>query len=254
MEAEPGQEVALTFAVRDDSGKGARAELAVAVVDESVLALTGHRTPDLRDLTRFDVALSVLTSELRLLLLPQTPYKAVRNEALTGGSEGDGPPLDTRKRFDPVAYWNPALLTDENGAATVRFKLPDQMTSFRVFVVACDGASGFGNGERQLRVAKPFYLEPGLPRFFSKGDAFRFNVAAFNQTRESGAMEFTLAAKGGLDVSADRPNYPLAADGRAEVTVTGSAGKPAMQFSSSPASSGSGATRSRSSFRSTRGR
>ena len=38
-------------------------------------------------------------------------------------------------------------------------------------------------------------------------------------------MEFTLAAKGGLDVSADRPNYPLAADGRAEVTVTGSARK-----------------------------
>ena len=47
LEAEPGQEVALSLRRQRRRGKGARAELAVAVVDESVLALTGYRTPDL---------------------------------------------------------------------------------------------------------------------------------------------------------------------------------------------------------------
>ena len=36
-------------------GQGVEAELAVAVVDEAVLALTGFKTPTLDKLTRFDV-------------------------------------------------------------------------------------------------------------------------------------------------------------------------------------------------------
>ncbi|TAL18403.1 hypothetical protein EPN96_01140 [bacterium] len=226
LEAEPGQEVTLTLAATAEGSAGVQAELAVAVVDESVLALTGYRTPDLKGLTRFDIPLGVFLTDLRLFMLPQTPYRTVRNEALTGGSEGDGAPLETRKRFEPVAYWNPALLTGENGKATIRFTLPDQMSSFRVFVVACDKGSAFGNAERQLRVSKPFYLEPGLPRFFTKGDTFRFKVAAFNQTSESGALEFSLSQKGGLAVSTEQKSYPVKAMDRVDVAVSGRAEKP----------------------------
>ena len=193
------------------------------MVDEAVLALTGYGTPDLKGLARFNMPLGLFLTDSRAFLLPQTPFKTVRNDALTGGSDGLGLPLDTRKKFEPVAYWNPSLVTGPDGKAAVKFRLPDQMSSFRVFVVACDAGSAFGKAERQLRVAKPFYLEPGIPRFFSKGDSFRFEVAAFNQTREAGNVEFSVAIKGGLTVAAEKESFPLAATDWAAVGIKGKA-------------------------------
>ncbi|HEY6000710.1 MAG TPA: MG2 domain-containing protein [bacterium] len=223
LEAQPGGEVTLALAVRGESGRGVRAELAVAVVDESVLALTGHRAPDVAGITRFDLPLGIFLSDTRRFLIPQTPFRAVRAEALTGGGEGEGTALETRRLFKPVAYWNPALATDAEGRAQVRFALPDQMTAFRVTVVACDAGSAFGTAERTLRVSKPFSLEAGLPRIFTKGDRFRFTVGAFNRTDESDVMDFALAAEGPLVLTVGRRSYPLTARERADVAVAGSA-------------------------------
>jgi len=223
LTAEPGAEVALDLAVADEDGRGVRAELAVAVVDEAVLALTGYRTPDLSGITRFDLPLGVLLSDSRRFLVAQTPFKAVRTEPFSGGGEGEGMPLETRRIFKPVAYWNPALVTDDAGRAAVRFTLPEQMTAFRVMVVACDVASAFGNAERRLRVTKPFYLEPGLPRFLTKGDRFRFDVAAFNQGGAPGVMDFSLEASGPVSLAAERRSYPVGAHDRAAIPVAGSA-------------------------------
>ena len=223
LAAEPGQEVTIKLAATGEGGKGARAELAVAVVDEAVLALTGYVTPDIKGLARFNLPLALFLTDLRAFLLPQTPFKIVKNEALTGGSDGMGLPVDTRKKFEPVAYWNPALVTGADGKATITFRLPDQMSSFRVFVVACDTDSAFGNAERQLRAAKPFYLEPGIPRFFTRGDSFRMEVAAFNQTPAAGEMRFAVEERGGLAVAAERETLAVGATDWAPVGVTGKA-------------------------------
>ena len=45
LRAEPGANVTLDFMVHDKKGQGVEAEMAVAVVDEAVLALTGFKTP-----------------------------------------------------------------------------------------------------------------------------------------------------------------------------------------------------------------
>jgi hypothetical protein len=56
------------------------AEMAVAVVDEAVLALTGFKTPTLESLTRFDRPLEVFTGELRASLVHQTPFYLSKND------------------------------------------------------------------------------------------------------------------------------------------------------------------------------
>ena len=65
LRAEPGANVTLDFVVHNKKGQGVEAEMAVAVVDEAVLALTGFKTPTLEQLTRFDGPLGVFTGELR---------------------------------------------------------------------------------------------------------------------------------------------------------------------------------------------
>ena len=113
LRAEPGANVTLDFTALDKKGQGVEAELAVAVVDEAVLALTGFKTPTLEQLTRFDGPLGVFTGEVRAFLLHQTPYYLARNDVLTGGGGLNAAMVaKLRRRFEPVAYFNPALRTD----------------------------------------------------------------------------------------------------------------------------------------------
>jgi uncharacterized protein YfaS (alpha-2-macroglobulin family) len=85
------------------------------------------------------------------------------------------------------------------------------MTEYRIYAVACDKGSRFGSGQKSAVVVKDFYMEPGLPRFFTKGDKFHFNVSAFNRSDEAAELAFGIDADDRLAVSADSPSYKLGA-------------------------------------------
>jgi uncharacterized protein YfaS (alpha-2-macroglobulin family) len=224
LKAEPGAKVALDFLAQTPDGKGVEAELAVAVVDEAVLALTGFKTPTLERLVRFDQPLAVYTGELRALLVHQTPFYLARSESLTGGGGMSESALaQLRKRFEPVAYFNPALRTDAGGKAAVSFTLPDNMTTYRIYVVALDKGSRFASPERPLLATKDFYLEPGMPGFFTKGDRFLFQVAAFNSSAAGGPMKFRAVGDVGLTLQALDPAVDLPAKDSLKLRVAGEA-------------------------------
>jgi alpha-2-macroglobulin len=223
LKAEPGAEVALDFLVSAD-GRGLEAEMAVAVVDEAVLALTGFKTPTLASLTRFDLPLSVYTGELRALLVHQSPFYLSRIEPLTGGGGlSDDLVAKLRQRFEAVAYFNAALRTDGRGRARVSFTLPDNLTTYRVYVVAMDRGSRFASAERPLSAAKDFYLEPGLPAFFTRGDRFHFQVNAVNATTSAGPVKFSATGDGGLFLKPQAPAEELKAKGSLKLKVEGQA-------------------------------
>lgn len=230
MKTEPASEFTLKLSSKNDSGKGVETEMAVCVVDESVLALTGFKTPSLETLSRFTAPLSVFTGELRSELLKQTPFGYIRNERLTGGDGSDGAKdfatSKIRKDFRPVAYFNPAVRTDKNGNAEIKFKLPDTMTSYRVYAVACDKGSRFASSQRSLLAVKDFYLEPGTPRFFTKGDRFKFSVSAFNKTNKSGTVKLNLNNDSLINMSAGAVNFPMKSLDRTLIAVEGEAVKP----------------------------
>jgi uncharacterized protein YfaS (alpha-2-macroglobulin family) len=227
LKFEPGAEVKLKVLSTDKTGKGIETEVALCVVDESVLALTRFKTPVLEELSRFAVPLSVFTGELRTELLKQTPYGYIRNERLTGGDGGGGGReislSKLRKDFRPVAYFNPALKTDKDGYAEASFTLPDSMTNYRVYAVSCDKGSRFASFERGLLAVKDFYLEPGTPRFFTRGDTFRFFVSAFNKTKTEGTGRFTLGKDELLSLSSPEESFQMKAMDRTLIAVKGEA-------------------------------
>ncbi|MCK9375043.1 MAG: MG2 domain-containing protein [Syntrophobacterales bacterium] len=224
LKFEPGDKVTLDFTVQGAKGEGVEAELAVAVVDEAVLALTGFKTPALDSLTRFDRPLGVYTGELLSFLVHQTPFYLSKNEPLTGGGGlNEGAISKLRRRFEAVAFFNPSVLTDAQGRAQVTFTLPDNMTTYRVYAVVVDRGSRFASVERPLLATKAFYLEPGLPGFFTKGDTFKFQVAAFNATTAQGPVQFSAIGDGGLFLTAEPPTAPLKPKDSMKLNVTGQA-------------------------------
>ncbi len=224
LKAQPGASVTLDFTALTKKGRGVEAEMAVAVVDEAVLALTGFKTPTLGQLLRFDGPLGVFTGELRLLLMHQTPFYQARNEPLTGGGGLSAEMVSKlRRRFEPVAYFNPVLRTDAQGRAQVSFVLPDNMTSYRVYAVVTDRGGRFASPQRNLVATKDFYLEPGMPGFFTQGDRFTFLVAAFNNTKAAGPVKFRAESEGGLSLTAEQPQEPLKPMDSMKLKVTGAA-------------------------------
>lgn len=195
LKAGPGEEIKLGFKITDKNGNPAKAEVAICVVDEAILSLTGFVTPVLDSLADFMLPLTVFTGDLRTSLISQELFRLITTRALTGGDGGSGSisaDLDLRKDFRPVAFWAPALYPDENGEIVVGFKLPDSMTSYRIYAVAVDKGTAFASKERQLKVSKDFYLEPGLPRFLTAGDKAIFPLSFNNKSNQEGKASYQI--------------------------------------------------------------
>lgn len=164
-------------------------DLAIAVVDESVLSLTNFATPNLLKLLDFKIPLSVFTGDSKLSLISQELYKLIKVQPLTGGDLGVGTihsDLALRKDFRFVPYWNPALLTDEHGVATFSFKLPDSITKYRLYIIAQDTGAEFCTKEIFIQADKKFYIQPSIPSFMTIGDQAYGIINVFNKTEKDG--------------------------------------------------------------------
>ena len=207
IKAKPGEQITFTIKTTDSENKGIISEVAVAAVDEGVLSMTGYQTPDMEDLMKFLLPLEVSGYDNRQNILLQVPYQRLKQKALTGG-DGDGSSASkamdiTRKDFRPVAFFHPAILTDNSGTVKISFKLPDLVTSYRLIAVACDKTSLLGSTEIDIEAVKDFYIEPGLPQFFTEGDSFIFNTAAFNKTASEISMNFSIKSQGYLNLTTE---------------------------------------------------
>ncbi|MBU1109147.1 MAG: hypothetical protein KKB51_20890 [Candidatus Riflebacteria bacterium] len=214
LQAGPGDQQKMSFVVTDRDGKPADAELAVCVVDEAILSLTGYQTPNLSALTDFLLPLSIFTGDLRTSLISQDLFKLMSTRELTGGDGGAGAiasDLDSRKDFRPVAYWNAGLRTDAAGRCEIEFKLPDSMTSYRIYAVALDRGTAFTSKDRQLKVSREFYLEPALPRFMTAGDKATFPVALSNKGAQSGQAEITIVEAANLAATPNKTTASMEA-------------------------------------------
>ncbi|MCC6994720.1 MAG: hypothetical protein IT370_08935 [Deltaproteobacteria bacterium] len=202
--AHPGHELALDVAVRDSTGRPAAGQATVMVVDEAVLGLTRHRTPDPVAELNPEQPLGVRTLESRLEL----PYaQRLRHEQLfPAGDGGDGfslqdLPAELRTLMQSTAYWNPRVPIGADGRAHISFKLPDNVTTYRVMAVVVDAAGRAGSGQAGVLVRRPLIVQPVLPRFVYPGDSLTVEARVFNGTGAAGKVVVT-AGFVGLDGSA----------------------------------------------------
>jgi hypothetical protein len=178
---EPRDSMTVLLRLTDHAGRGVAGEIGVAVVDEAVLQLLGTTTPD--PVARFyrSRGTSVTTSESR------TSVRHALSEGRAKGEEvGGGGGLDERYRslFATTAYWNPSVHADSTGRARVGFKLPDNLTTYRVMCVAMDERDRFGSSDTTFTVTKRLLVQPAIPRFARAGDEFLVGAIVHNRTDE----------------------------------------------------------------------
>ncbi len=185
----PGEKVSATISVRDSAGKPVRGEFTFAAVDMSVLALAGFRKPDLVANFYMQHGLGVFTSQMLTYLVER--FKP-------GSKGGGGADLADRKRgnFLDTAYWNPTVVTDENGKASVSFTLPDNLTTWHLLALGSTADGKFGGGEKEIIATKNVIIRTVRPRFAVRGDKVSLGAIVHNFLPESHTFSVTLSGSG----------------------------------------------------------
>ncbi len=168
-------------------------ELAVAVLDESVFALLssgldyydpykGFYNFEYIDLQNYNF--------LDQLVGRQHFAKKGANPGGDGGSN-----LALRDLFKYVSYWNPSIITDAKGAAQVQFNVPDNLTGWRVLVMATNQSDYMGLGDYNFKVNKTLELRPVLPNQILQGDSFSAGFSLMNRSDEPRTVAVSIAAE-----------------------------------------------------------
>ena len=196
-EYRPGQEVEASVQVTSESGTPQSASVTLWAVDAGVLSLTGYRTPDLMSTFFARRGLGVTTAESRSRLVGRRSY-GTKGDKPGGGGGVETTGEQVRRDFRALAFWQGIVATDAQGRATVRFRLPDSLTTYRLMAVAVAGNDQFGASETEFIATKPLGLEPALPRFLRPTDRARAGVVVRNRTKTEQQVEVVIAlAPGG---------------------------------------------------------
>ena len=127
--------------------------------------------------------------------LPEAPIGALdvkgNDEALVGsiaglakGDAGEGgkaaESTQVRENLNETAFFYPQLVTDENGDVTMKFTLPESITTWRFMALATDKEVRYGTLESEVVAKKDVMIQPNVPRFMRQGDKGQLSARIFN--------------------------------------------------------------------------
>ncbi len=189
----PGDKVTLDLTASIGGKAAANSMLTVGVVDEMIYVLQPEIAPDILDFffhprrnnVRTSASLSFIAYDLSKpplkLALPrhnQTHQRALKV-------------LERPRREDKdTALWQPTVMTDANGRATVSFIMPDSLTRWRITVRAQAATGTVGQQVSYVRSDKDFYVKWTSPNWLRSSDQPVASVAIFNQGNKEASVDF----------------------------------------------------------------
>ena len=231
---EPAGTTVISVEAKDARGNTVKAsEIAVVVVDESVLALTNYKLDDPISIfyAERETDVSDYHSRADVNLIEGMNTGGGGPGGAGGGGKGlftmnagavaetvevsadramlkmaPPPPkpmptsggresqIQLRQNFNALAVFAPTVHTDANGRAQVEVKLPDNLTRYRVMAVAVDQAKQFGMGESTITARLPLMARPSAPRFLNFGDRFELPIILQNQTDNAMTVDVAVRA------------------------------------------------------------
>ncbi len=116
-------------------------------------------------------------------------------EASSGGSQEAQPII--RKAFADTAFWTGTLTADTNGNAEVSFKMPENLTGWKIRTWAMGHGTKVGEGSAEVTTAKNLLLRLQAPRFFVEKDEVVLSANIHNYLKTSKPVRAVLELEGG---------------------------------------------------------
>lgn len=243
----PGEEVAIDAMVRDAQGQPVKgAELVLIAVDEAILGLSQHEPYNPLAFFYSGASSQVRNYPYREYLPPHEQYKLsfqwlmgnamLRQDTLSemmvsspmaarsfsgGGEEA----MALRSNFNPLAAFVADGRTDGSGNWHGTITLPDNLTRYRILVMAAtEGQFGFNEGPLTARL--PLMARPSAPRFLNSGDQFQLPVVVQNLTDADQEVQVAVRAKGMDLLGSTGRTVTVPAQDRVRLLFPAQAGEP----------------------------
>lgn len=187
----PGDTATIKFKATKGGKPYAGAELTAMAVDRGVLDLINYHVPNPIDFfyNRSNFPLRVYGGDSRTLLMDPVTY-SVKNLA-GGDASADEEKEDERKDFRPTAFFEPVLITDKNGEATVTFKMPDSLTTYRITAFGVKDDL-FALQEDEVKVQNPINIQQVQPRRLRERDTAECGVLITNLGKDGQKVTVSL--------------------------------------------------------------
>ncbi len=196
----PRERVEVQIEARARNGRTPPLEAAVAVIDEAVLDLIPGGVESYDPHAGFYVLEPLDVSNWSLLRRLVGLQRFEKKGQTPGGGGGAGPSL--RSLFEFVSYWNPSIELDPRGRGSFAFEVPDNLTGWRVIVMAASDTDRFGLGQARFVVNRDTEIRPALPNRLIEGDRFSARFTVMNRTDQPRKLS--------AEVRVDGPVEPMA--------------------------------------------
>src|SRR5204862_5314557 len=147
------------------------------------------------------MAVGGMSNRVETLRISERQIKSL--ELLKPGVMGEPPPppgqepaVQVRSDFRSTIIWQPDILTDADGNATVKVKYPDSLTTWAVTARVASSGNQFGIGNTSTRTKQPLIVRLQAPRFFVVGDQVTVSAVINNNTDQAMHVASSLAADG----------------------------------------------------------
>jgi len=204
----PGDRVKVDLhAASRNNGSNEPIELAVAVLDEAVLDLiAGGR--DYFDPYKGFYSIDGLDVDNFSLLMQLVGRQKFEKKGADPAGDG-GTELGLRSVFKFVSYWNPSIKPDKEDKASIEFEAPDNLTGWRVLVMAVTPGDRMGLGEGRFAVNRPTEVRPVMPNQITQGDSFQAGFTIMNRTDKTRELTVTITAKGAIETQAGQKDRQI---------------------------------------------
>lgn len=103
-----------------------------------------------------------------------------------------------RQQFRDWAIWEPNLWTNKEGNTSFSVKYPDDMTSWKTYVLAMNEKGFWGKVMRLTRAFKPLAAELSVPRFLRYGDSVELVGKVMNYTGNPFNVKTSFLSQGNM--------------------------------------------------------
>lgn len=204
-EYKPRETASYTILARDADGAPVRnAEVSLGVVDEAIYSLAPDYSGNIRKHfygTRYNSVSTHLSISYSFIgYAGDKPMDLAANkpsyQLADFKNQNDQVQPLIRKDFRDTAFWQPSAITGADGRATVNFRLPDNLTTWRATARGVTSDLKVGVKTSKVISRKDVILRLETPRFLTQGDTVTLSGVVHNYLKEPKATQISISVTG----------------------------------------------------------
>jgi len=235
-EFKPRDVASYTILARNEDGSpAANTEVSLGIVDEAIYSIApesaGNIKRDFYGRRYNEVATSLAIHYTFTGYGGEKPAALAKNKSpyqlADFKNESSYAEATIRKEFKDTAFWQPDVVTGGDGKATVSFKLPDNLTTWRATARGVTSDTRVGSVVQKTIARKDVIMRLEMPRFLTEGDTVTISGLVHNFLKSDKSTKISLELNGAqlLD-PADatvtiRPNGEHRVDWRVQANTVG---------------------------------